>query len=106
MQVQQSEVSQEMNKTMLAILKTLDGHSDIVGSREIAKQLQLHGIDLTERTVRYHLKIMDERGYTEVFGKKGARLQRRGKKSSVIALYPRKSALSSARSRLFPISLN
>jgi hypothetical protein len=80
MQVQQSEVSQGMNKTMLAILKTLDGHSDIVGSREIAKQLQLHGIDLTERTVRYHLKIMDERGYTEVFGKEGRKITEKGKK--------------------------
>ena len=75
-----SEVLQGMNKTMLAILKTLDGHSDIVGSREIAKQLQPHGIDLTERTVRYHLKIMDERGYTEVFGKEGRKITDKGKK--------------------------
>jgi len=69
-----------MNKTMLAILKILNTHTDIVGSREIAKQLRVHGIDLTERTVRYHLKIMDERGYSEVFGKEGRRITEKGKR--------------------------
>ncbi len=68
-----------MNKTMLAILKILDTHTDIVGSREIAKQLKVHGVDLTERTVRYHLKILDERGYTEVFGKEGRKITEKGR---------------------------
>lgn len=68
-----------MNKTMLAILKILERHTDIVGSREIAKQLKVHGVDLTERTVRYHLKILDERGYTEVFGKEGRRITEKGR---------------------------
>lgn len=68
-----------MNKTMLAILKILGHHSDIIGSREISRQLKLHGVDLTERTVRYHLKILDERGYTEVFGKEGRRITDKGR---------------------------
>lgn len=68
-----------MNKTMLSILKILDRQTEIVGSREIAKQLKVHGVDLTERTVRYHLKILDERGYTEVFGKEGRRITERGR---------------------------
>ena len=46
-----------MNKTMLAILKILGQHQDtILGSRELSRQLKLHGIELTERTVRYHLQ--------------------------------------------------
>lgn len=69
-----------MNKTMLAILKILDRYTDIVGSREIAKQLKAHGVDLTERTVRYHLKILDERGYSEVFGKEGRRITEKGRR--------------------------
>lgn len=68
-----------MNRTMLSILKILEKHADIVGSREISRQLRMHGIDLTERTVRYHLRIMDERGYTEVFGKEGRKITVRGK---------------------------
>ena len=60
-----------MSKTMFAILTVLDKQSDIIGSNEISKHLKPHGVDLTERTVRYHLKILDERGLTKVFGKEG-----------------------------------
>jgi len=48
-----------MNKTVFAILNILNNQPDIIGSKEISKRLKLHGVDLTERTVRYHLKIMD-----------------------------------------------
>jgi len=64
---------------MAAILRVLDGTSDITGSREIAKKLRFHGVELTERTVRYHMKILDERGYTEVFGKEGRRITAKGR---------------------------
>ena len=68
-----------MTKTILAILKVLEGHRhEIVGSREISRQLTTYGIDLTERTIRYHLKIMDERGLTEVHGKEGRTITDKG----------------------------
>lgn len=79
-----------MNKTMLAILKVLDGYTEIVGSREIARQLKLYGVELTERTVRYHLKILDERGYTEVFGKEGRRITEKGRRELKHALVSEK----------------
>jgi len=69
-----------MNKTMISILKVLDKQPDtILGSREISRQLKLHGIELTERTVRYHLRILDERGYTKVFGKEGRMITQKGR---------------------------
>jgi len=64
---------------MYSILKILDKQADIIGAKEISNQLKMHGVDLTERTVRYHLKILDERGYTEVFGKEGRRITKEGK---------------------------
>ena len=65
---------------MLAILKILEKNEDkILGSREISRQLKLHGVELTERTVRYHLKILDEKGYTTVFGKEGRKITPKGK---------------------------
>ncbi len=65
---------------MLSILKVLDRQPDtILGSREISRQLKLHGIELTERTVRYHLRILDERGFTKVFGKEGRMITRKGR---------------------------
>lgn len=75
-----------MNKTMLAILKILDKRHNVVGSREISRQLKLHGIDLTERTVRYYCKIMDERGLTEVFGKEGRKITDKGREELKLAL--------------------
>lgn len=76
-----------MTKTMLAILKVLDKHSDtILGSREISRQLKVHGVELTERTVRYHLRILDERGYTKVFGKEGRQITQKGKEELAQAL--------------------
>lgn len=79
-----------MNKTMLSILKVLDRHSEIVGSREISRQLRHYGVDLTERTVRYHLRILDERGFTEVFGKEGRRITEKGRKELKTALVSEK----------------
>ena len=75
-----------MNKTMLAILKVLDKHSGIIGSREISRELKFYGIDLTERTVRYHLRILDERGYTEIFGREGRKITEKGKKELKLSL--------------------
>jgi len=80
-----------MTKTMLAILKVLDKHSDtILGSREISRQLKAHGVELTERTVRYHLRILDERGFTKVFGKEGRKITQKGKEELAQALVSEK----------------
>lgn len=80
-----------MNKTMLSILKVLDKRPDrVTGSREISRQLTSHGIDLTERTVRYHLRILDEKGYTKVFGKEGRKITREGREELSHALVSEK----------------
>jgi repressor of nif and glnA expression len=77
---------------MLAILRVLDKQPDttILGSREISKQLKMHGIDLTERTVRYHLRILDERGLTKVFGKEGRMITQKGREEISQALVSEK----------------
>lgn len=80
-----------VNKTMLAILKVLEKQPDtILGSRELSRQLKLHGIELTERTVRYHLRILDERGFTKVFGKEGRMITRKGREELSQALVSEK----------------
>jgi repressor of nif and glnA expression len=76
-----------MTKTMLSILKVLERQGDkTIGSREISRQLKLYGVDLTERTVRYHLKILDEKGFTKVFGKEGRKITERGREELSRAL--------------------
>ena len=70
---------QLMDKTVISILKVLEGHQESpLGSRELSRQLKRHGVELTERTVRYHMRIMDERGLTKVFGKEGRKITEKG----------------------------
>lgn len=76
---------------MVSILKVLDRKPDVItGSREISKQLTDHGIDLTERTVRYHLRILDEKGFTKVYGKEGRKITHKGKEELSNALVSEK----------------
>jgi repressor of nif and glnA expression len=79
-----------MNRTMFSILTVLEKQSDIIGSKEISKHLKPHGVELTERTVRYHLKIMDERGLTRVFGKEGRRITQKGREELTQSHVPEK----------------
>lgn len=69
-----------MNRTLISILKILSKENKIIGSKEIAKRLKMYGVNLSERTVRYHLKILDERGLTKVFGKEGRKITEKGRK--------------------------
>ena len=68
-----------MNRTQHAILSILDKCSAVTGSRELSRKLTKHGVELTERTVRYYLKRLDSEGYTEVYGKEGRRITDRGR---------------------------
>jgi len=65
---------------MFALLRVLEKQQGTVGSTELSKQLLSHGIELSERTVRYYLKLMDENGFTEVQGKRGRTITEAGKK--------------------------
>ncbi|NOZ24960.1 MAG: DUF128 domain-containing protein [Nitrospirae bacterium] len=80
-----------MNRTLIAILRVLEGYQDaITGSREIARRLKTHGVTLSERTVRYHLKILDEMGLTEPFGKEGRKITEKGREELAKALVSEK----------------
>ncbi len=65
--------NQDVERKVLAILSTLGDSQVPVGSRIIAKRLKEQGVDLGERAVRYHLKLMDERGLTELVGRRDGR---------------------------------
>jgi HTH-type transcriptional regulator, global nitrogen regulator NrpRI len=68
-----------MNKTMFTLLRVLDKYQGTVGSTELSRQLLSHGIELSERTVRHYLKLLDEQGLTQVQAKKGRIITERGK---------------------------
>jgi len=63
--------AQEVERKVITILKILRNSKEPIGARIIARQLADHGVGLTERAVRYHLKLMDERGLTRLVGRDG-----------------------------------
>ena len=70
--------TQDVERKTIAILRILSQSSEPVGARVISHRLKGHGIELTERAVRYHLKLMDERGFTENVGRDGRLITRLG----------------------------
>ena len=73
---------------VIAILKVLNEFSEPLGSIRIARELERHGVILSERAVRYHLKMTDDRGYTQQLGHDGRKLTSKGLEELKIALAP------------------
>lgn len=68
----------DVQRKIIEILRILKKHKEPVGARIIAKELSDIGYPLNERTVRYHLKIMDESGLTIAHGYAGRTLSQKG----------------------------
>ncbi len=64
---------QDVERKVLSILKVLSNSPGPVGSRKIAKMIGSHGINLSERAVRYHLRLLDEAGLTTLVGNRDGR---------------------------------
>ncbi len=78
----------DTERKIVSILKVLSESSEPLGSITIARELERHGIFLSERTVRYHLRITDERGYTQPLGRDGRMLTPKGHEELRMALAP------------------
>ncbi len=63
----------DVERKTIAILEVLRNSPQPLGGRVLAHRLSDLGIDLGERAVRYHLKLMDERGFTRTVGRKEGR---------------------------------
>lgn len=70
--------AQDVERKVLLILKVLSDSREPLGARVIARHLQDYGIELGERAVRYHLKLMDERGLTRTAGRDGRLITQSG----------------------------
>ena len=66
--------TQDVERKVFSILKVLDNSEEALGSRVIARGLKDLGVELTERAVRYHLKLTDERGLTRLVGRRDGRV--------------------------------
>ncbi|MGV8081797.1 MAG: DUF128 domain-containing protein [Syntrophales bacterium] len=64
----------DVERKTLMILRILHETGQPVGSRLISRRMQDRGLPSSERAVRYHLKLMDERGLTRLVGKRDGRI--------------------------------
>ena len=83
-----NRASPESERKIITILKVLSESSEPLGSGTIARELERHGIFLSERAVRYHLKITDEQGFTQPAGRDGRMLTPAGLEELRMALAP------------------
>jgi len=83
----------ETERKVIAILKVLSESTEPLGSIHIARELERHGIFLSERAVRYHLRITDERSYTQPMGHDGRMLTEHGLEELKMALAPEQVGL-------------
>ncbi len=63
--------TQDVERKISSILKVLHDSQEALGARVVARRLKDVGVELGERAVRYHLKLMDERGLTQLVGRDG-----------------------------------
>jgi hypothetical protein len=78
----------DTEKKIISILRVLNEAGEPLGSITIARELEKYGVNLSERAIRYHLRIMDERGYTQPGGRDGRSITPLGVEELQIALAP------------------
>jgi repressor of nif and glnA expression len=81
-------VGWDAENKLISILKILSETSEPLGSITIARKLENEGIFLSERAVRYHLRIADERGFTQPVGRDGRLITLAGRQEVKDALAP------------------
>jgi len=92
--------TQDVERKVFYILKTLSNSQEALGARIIARRLKDLGIELGERAVRYHLKLMDERGLTQLAGRDGRLITESGVEELKSALVREKVGFAISRIEL------
>ncbi|WP_094227721.1 DUF128 domain-containing protein [Methanolobus psychrotolerans] len=69
-----------VERKLVEIMRIISESDKPLGARLIADELHNRGYAIGERAVRYHLRILDERGFTKKHGYIGRTITERGKK--------------------------
>ena len=68
----------QIERKLIEIMRVINENDKPIGARAIADELNDRGYDIGERAVRYHLRILDERGFTRKHGYAGRTLTELG----------------------------
>lgn len=75
-----------VERKLIEIMRIISKSDKPLGARLIADELQNRGYAIGERAVRYHLRILDERGFTKKHGYIGRTITEHGQKELSDAL--------------------
>jgi len=98
--------TQDVERKTIAIMRILRDSPEPLGARVISYHLKDHGIKLSERAVRYHLKLMDERGFTESVGRNGRLITQLGREELESALVSDKVGFVASKIELLAYQTN
>lgn len=98
--------SSEVERKVNSVLRILTQSHEPLGARVIAHRLKDYGVELTERAVRYHLKLMDERGLTRLVGRDGRVVTEAGREEIKSALVRDKVGFAISRIELLAFHTN
>ena len=73
----------DSERQLISILRVLGESPEPIGSTNIARKLEQEGILLSDRRVRYYLRIADIRGYTQPMGRVGRMITRKGRQQEI-----------------------
>jgi repressor of nif and glnA expression len=81
----------------VAILRALSDAGRVLGASRLARDLEAMGIDVSQRTVRYHLAELDEKGFTRSRGKRGREITPLGEQELANAFVAEKVGFIASR---------
>lgn len=93
-------MDRDIERKLVAILKIVADSNEPLGARVISRKLEEEGIHLTERAVRFHLQLMDERNLTRAMGRQnraGREITDKGREELSNALVSDKVGMVSSR---------
>jgi repressor of nif and glnA expression len=90
-------MADDLDRKTNAILQIIAESKEPIGALDISQKLKSLGINMPERTVRYHLKLMNEKGLLKVIWKEGRLITSKGKEELSDAMVFDKVGLMSSR---------
>ena len=84
-------------KRKIAILRALRDAGRSLGASRLARDLEAMGMDISQRTVRYCLAMMDMEGLTSACGKRGRRITEQGEQELANAFVTEKVGFIAAK---------
>ncbi|MCD1294242.1 NrpR transcriptional repressor [Methanocella sp. CWC-04] len=93
----------DTQRKLIEILRILSESTEEMGARKIAEELNRRGYNLGERATRYHLRMLDERGFTKKHGYLGRVLTKMGEEELKHALVTDRMGFISTRIEDFEI---